>query len=92
MTEMERDRCRRLILRTLDNAKACAVLNQSGMETQLSPSGDIFVLTASAIDHPDRVAVQLVQADCPPTMLRVEVEDLEDYFLRLLGLQKGAGP
>jgi ABC-2 type transport system ATP-binding protein len=39
-----------------------------------------------AIEQPDVVAALLVSAGQAPTMLKVEEEDLEHYFLRLVGL------
>jgi ABC-2 type transport system ATP-binding protein len=38
-----------------------------------------------AIERPDDIATRLVNAGYPPTMLYVE-EDLEHYFLRLVGM------
>jgi ABC-2 type transport system ATP-binding protein len=37
-----------------------------------------------AVQHPDRIATLLVQAGCPPTLLKVNKEDLETYFLRII--------
>ena len=37
-----------------------------------------------AVNNPDKVAVVLVNAGCPPTLLKVEVEDLEMSFLRTI--------
>jgi ABC-2 type transport system ATP-binding protein len=37
-----------------------------------------------AVLQPDRVAALLVQAGCPPTLLKVNKEDLETYFLRII--------
>ncbi len=40
-----------------------------------------------AVRSPDTVATLLVQAGCPPTRLVVEQEDLETYFLRIVGFE-----
>ncbi|MBT2694516.1 ABC transporter ATP-binding protein [Bacillus sp. ISL-55] len=37
-----------------------------------------------AVLHPDRVAERLVEAGCPPTLLKVNKENLEAYFLRMI--------
>jgi ABC-2 type transport system ATP-binding protein len=39
----------------------------------------------SVLERPDDIASLLVQAGAPPTELLVEEEELEDYFLRLVG-------
>ena len=42
-----------------------------------------------AIKHPEVIASQLVKAGVPPTQLLVEEEDLEQYFLRMVGIDGG---
>jgi len=42
------------------------------------------------VHRPDEVATLLVAAGCPPTRLAVEREDLETYFLRLVGAAPAA--
>ncbi|MEH7444232.1 ABC transporter ATP-binding protein [Bacillus sp. JJ1122] len=37
-----------------------------------------------AVKHPDQVASMLVEAGCPPTLLQVNKENLENYFLRMI--------
>jgi ABC-2 type transport system ATP-binding protein len=39
-----------------------------------------------AINHPEHIATILVQAGLPPTLLKVEEEDFESYFLRIIGV------
>jgi ABC-2 type transport system ATP-binding protein len=41
------------------------------------------------IERPDDIATRLVNAGHAPTMLNVEQEDLEHYFLRLVGMDEG---
>jgi ABC-2 type transport system ATP-binding protein len=40
---------------------------------------------AAALERPDEISSLLVQGGTPPTELLVEQEELEDYFLRLVG-------
>ncbi|MEZ4664590.1 MAG: ABC transporter ATP-binding protein [Caldilineaceae bacterium] len=82
--ELERNRRRRLLIRTRDASTGCGVLAQAGFAPTLTPDGAIEVLDACAIAHPDEVATCLVNAGHAPTMLHVEQEDLEHYFLRLV--------
>ena len=46
----------------------------------------IVLLEERAINQPDDIAALLVNAGCAPTMLNIEHEDLEHYFLRLVGM------
>jgi ABC-2 type transport system ATP-binding protein len=43
------------------------------------------------VEHPEQIAMQLVQAGLPPVSLTVVEEDLESYFLRMVGV-KGEVP
>lgn len=89
VSELERHRWRRLVVRSRDCRAACAVLRQAGYAAEVR-AGEIIELTdESAISQPDVVATRLVHEGHPPTMLRVEEEDLEHYFLRLIGMEEG---
>lgn len=90
--ELERNRRRRLVLRARDMEAARAVLNRAGFGARLAADGLIEIRDAEAIERPDDIATQLVQAGHAPTMLQVEQEDLEHYFLRLVGLEKENAP
>lgn len=86
VAELERNRRRRLVIRTRDGEAACAVLNRAGFPAKIMPDDTLAVKDAAAIERPDDVAVRLVNAGHAPTMLAVEQEDLEHYFLRLVGM------
>jgi ABC-2 type transport system ATP-binding protein len=45
---------------------------------------------AYAVAHPDAIAEMMVQEDIPPTLLKVEKEDLESFFLRVIGKKGGS--
>ncbi|MCL6571899.1 MAG: ABC transporter ATP-binding protein [Bacillus sp. (in: Bacteria)] len=79
--------------------------DRSGMATILSKSGYIVdtsdehlpqelralqIQSKGAIVHPEKVATLLVNAGYPPTLLKVEKEDLETYFLRMIEEVGGA--
>lgn len=89
LEELERNRRRRLVVRTRNDAAALAVLRSQGWSPELDSDGAIEIKDGAAIERPDDVATRLVQAGCPPTALVVEEEDLEHYFLRLVGLEGG---
>jgi ABC-2 type transport system ATP-binding protein len=89
VAELERNRIRRLLLRARDGAAAQRTLLAAGLPSQILPDGTIELKDASSVDHPDDVNRLLVNAGTPPTHLVVEEEELEQYFLRLVG-QNGA--
>ena len=87
--ELERNRQRRLVLRARDCQAARAVLLSAGFSAGITPDGTIEVKDDAAIERPDELATRLVHAGHAPTMLDVEQEDLEHYFLRLIGMDGG---
>lgn len=89
--ELERNRKRRLLLRVRDIDTARQALVSAGQPAQVLPDGAIEMTSASSIEQPDEVNRLLVQAGVPPTYLAVEEEELEQYFLRLVGMVKTNG-
>jgi ABC-2 type transport system ATP-binding protein len=87
IVELQRNRQRKLVVRTRDIQAARAVLGNAGFVVQNTPNGTIELKEATAVERPDDIATKLVKAGHPPTMLDVEQEDLEHYFLRLVGLE-----
>ena len=87
--ELERNRRRRLVIRTRDCQAARSVLLSAGFSAEITSDGMIEVKDNAAIEHPEDVATRLVNAGHAPTMLDVEREDIEHYFLRLVGMDGG---
>ena len=85
--ELERNLRRRLVVRARESAAARAVLAGAGYTTAVLDEDSIEMRDLAAIEHPDDVATRLVNAGHAPTMLNVEQEDLEHYFLRLVGVE-----
>lgn len=83
-TELEVNRQRYLRVGTHNDAKAALQLQRVGFAVQQS-DGYLELWDSRAIQKPDEVAIALVQADLAPTTLFVEQENLESYFLRLVG-------
>jgi ABC-2 type transport system ATP-binding protein len=83
---LERNRRHRLLIRARDDQAAREALGQAGLATEMTTDGTIALTEAAAIERPDEIAARLVYAGHAPTMLVVEREDLEGYFLRLIGL------
>lgn len=87
--ELERNRRRRLVVQTRNCEAARAVLASEGISAELTTNNVLEVLDDAVIAQPDDIATRLVNAGYPPTMLNVEQEDLEHYFLRLIGNDGG---
>lgn len=90
--ELENNRRQHLVVAARELPAACAVLVTAGFTAGITGDGTIQVTDRLAIERPDDVATRLVHAGCPPTMLAVEQEDLEAYFLRLVGMDGAATP
>ena len=75
----------RLVVCARDAAAAREALAAAGFQTETTGDGSLVVRDERAVHRPDDVATVLVGAGCPPTRLVVEREDLESYFLRLVG-------
>jgi ABC-2 type transport system ATP-binding protein len=83
--ELERNRHRRLLVRTRDLPAAREVLSTAGYPGEILPEGFVELRQTAAIERPEIIASLLVEAKAPPTHLVVEEEELEAYFLRLVG-------
>jgi ABC-2 type transport system ATP-binding protein len=89
VADLERNRRKRLILRARDIDAARQVLANAGCPVETLTDGTLGLNQPSAVEHPDDIATLLVQAGVPPTQLLVEEEELEPYFLRLVGMDGG---
>lgn len=89
IADLERDRNKKLIMNAQDVEAARSVLAAAGYPAAITQDGSIEVKDDFAIGHPGEVNRLLVNAGTPPTRLVVEVEELEQYFLRLVGVEGG---
>jgi ABC-2 type transport system ATP-binding protein len=87
--ELVRNRNRRLLLRGRDIQAAHQALIDSGQPAVILPDGTIELINRSSVERPDDINSLLVNAGFPPTQLVVEEEELEQYFLRLVGMEAG---
>lgn len=84
------NRCRRrLVVDARDRQPARAALESAGFAVATDASGALELAAEQATTHPDDIARLLVRAGAPPTRLVVVQEDLESYFLRLVGARNG---
>jgi ABC-2 type transport system ATP-binding protein len=84
--ELENNRRRRLLLQARNIEAARSALIAAGYPAEIIHDRSIEIKDPAAIEHPDEIASLLVQAGTAPTQLIVEEEDLEQYFLRLVGM------
>jgi ABC-2 type transport system ATP-binding protein len=87
--ELERNRKRRLLIRVREIEIAHRTLIAAGQPAEILQDGTIQLKNASSIERPDDINCILVNAGTPPTQLMVEEEGLEQYFLRLVGMDGG---
>lgn len=87
--ELEQNRRRRLLLRARDIESAHRALIAAGQPAEILQDGTIELKSASSVERPDDINCLLVNAGTPPTQLMVEEEELEQYFLRLVGMDGG---
>lgn len=86
---MDHYRRRRLLVNAIDKDAARSALMKDGKTVNLSEDGTLELTDEKAINHPEAISSLLVHAGYPPTMLQVEEEDLESYFLRIIGMNGG---
>jgi ABC-2 type transport system ATP-binding protein len=87
--QLDRFRKRCLQVNTRNNDSAKSKLAEKGFVATITEGGFLEITSQEAIANPDNVAILLVKAGYPPTMLKVEEEDLESYFLRTIGMMGG---
>jgi ABC-2 type transport system ATP-binding protein len=86
INQLERLLNKRLVVNACDKEAVKSKLINDGYSVNLSQDGNLEVMDEKAINHPEHIATILVQAGLPPTLLKVEEEDLESYFLRIIGV------
>ena len=85
--DLERNRQRRLLIGVREIEQAQCTLVAGGYPVEILANGTIQLRNASAVAHPEDVNRLLVESGTSPTSLLVEEEDLEHYFLRLVGVE-----
>ncbi len=82
--------CKKRLVLDADNKEAARLkLLENGFPVNVSEEGLLEVKEDDAIKHPEKIANILVYAGLPPKMLKVEEENLESYFLRIIGVNGG---
>jgi ABC-2 type transport system ATP-binding protein len=83
--QLERLLRKRLLVDARDQKAAHARLIEEGYTVDISKEGHLEITDESAISRPEVISAKLVNAGLPPTLLQVDGEDLESYFLRAVG-------
>jgi ABC-2 type transport system ATP-binding protein len=82
--------CRKhLLIKANDIKAARLLLAKSGYTINETKDDIIEIKDEEAISKPDAIATIMVNAGCPPTLLQVEEENLESFFLRTIGNKGG---
>ena len=58
----------------------------AGQPAELLSDGALALNTQAAVERPEEINMLLAQAGAPPVELQVKEEELEQYFLRLIGM------
>lgn len=75
----------RSLLINVDNKQgAISALEKKGIDSTLTHDGLIEIKAENALLHPENINSNLVNAGFSPNMLKVEEEELESYFLRII--------
>jgi ABC-2 type transport system ATP-binding protein len=80
---------KRLVINANDIDMAQAIISGTGYSVERNRDGILEIKDEEAISNPGAIATLLVNAGCPPTLLKVDEEDLETYFLRTIGSKGG---
>jgi len=90
LEEMENLRKTCLQVKAADMNGAKRILEKSGLAPELTSDNILEIYSREAISKPDKVARILVDSGFPPSMLYVQEEDLEAFFLRVIKMRGGA--
>ena len=83
--QLDQLRKRSLLINLEDKKGALSVLTKEGYSPTITENDFIELSNEEAIRHPENVNSLLVHSGHPPTLLKVTEEDLESYFLRIIG-------
>lgn len=88
--QLELRRHRWLVVDARDRDAARSILAATGLTIDMQIDGSLVLTGERATTLPDEIARLLVEAGISLTRLSVEQEDLETYFLRMVGAEKGS--
>jgi ABC-2 type transport system ATP-binding protein len=77
-----------LLIDTRDRKGAAAFLSGKGINVEYTNDGILCLAGPDACEKPELINTMLVEAGFPPFYVNVHMEDLESYFLRIIGEKK----
>lgn len=86
--DFETIRRKQLMIGTKDDGKAQAILSDSGYAIHSTSNNGFAIPDDHAVKHPEHIARLLAQHEVPLTMLNIEEENLEHYFLNVIGVKE----
>ncbi len=90
MNKLEQSLQKNLVLDGHDKSAIKNVLNEHGYAFEETMDGHLKLTGGHVAERPEVLAELLVKSNQPPTLLRVITEDLEGYFLRTIGMERGS--
>jgi ABC-2 type transport system ATP-binding protein len=84
--DLEHNRRKRLLLQERNVEAACQVLAAHGQPAKILQNGFIELKSPTSVESPEGVNHLLVDAGFSPRQVIIEEEELEHYFLRLVGM------
>ena len=85
--EILREKC--LQIKTRDPDETKRILESNSYSFKTGENGIIQITGEEALQNPEKIAELLVKSGHPPLLLRVDEEDLESFFLRVISLKGG---
>jgi len=76
---------KKILVNTSKNQSAIKLLSANGIAAVLSTAGLVEIQDEQVISQPEKIASQIVNSGISLKMLSVYEEDLEKYFLRMIG-------
>lgn len=87
--ELDRERRRCLQIKVAEPEKAQTFLSEKGYQTAMLTDRTLAITGPDVIDNPAALNALLVSAGFIASMLKVEEEDLESFFFRVIGRNGG---
>lgn len=82
---LEKERLKSLKVLTNDNLKVCDFLRSKNIKVDLDEEGFCRIYDSDFFNNPEKLNLLLCENNLVPKVLMPEIEDLEEYFLRIIG-------
>jgi ABC-2 type transport system ATP-binding protein len=85
--QLDNYRKKKLLVSAMDKEKLVSAFNRHNLSLTHTENGTYESESEFAINQPGEIAKLLVNDNVLPTLLKVDVEDLESYFLRIISME-----